>query len=141
MTEEKKTIKIQYCEGESGWAEEYEDGLYKIANTPALAKDLRWGDIVRIDEATRKIKEVVKRQLPHSAKVFYKTREVWPDIVASLRARYKYGENISVEGGYPPNGETEGMAGVNFNDEVDLKHAIGQFEGVRIVHDEDGEES
>lgn len=141
MTEEKKIIKIQYCVGETGWAEEHGDGLYKIVNTPAMNKNLRWGDIVRIDEEGV-ILEIVKRQLPHAAKVFYKTRESWADIVAALRARYKYGENISVEGGYPPSGETEGMAGVNFNDEVDLKHALGRFEDVRIVHDdEEGKDS
>lgn len=138
MTEDVETIKIQYCVGETGWAEKQNDGLFKIVNSPAIAKNLRWGDIVRVkeDDGILRVTEVVRRQLPHRAEIFYKSRENWPEIVGALRARYKYTENISVEGSYPPQGDTEGHAVVNFNDEVDLKHALGQIEGVRIVEEE-----
>jgi len=139
MSEEKETIRIQYCPGETGWAERQDDGNFKILNTPAMAKDLRWGDIVSVEKTDGflRVKEIVSRQLPHSAKIFYKAREIWPSIVGALRARYKYGENISVEGSVPPKGEVEGFACVNYNDEVDLEYAIGCIVGVRIVRDEE----
>lgn len=143
MFEAENTIRIQYCAGEIGWAERQDDDLYKILNTPVMAKDLRWGDIVSVikSDGILRVKDIVRRQLPYSAKIFYIAREIWPSIVGSLRARYKYGENISVEGSVPPKGDSEGFATVNYNDEVDLEHAVGCIVGVRIVHDEDSEDS
>lgn len=35
---------------ESLWAEPCEDGLFRIVNIPFYARDIAWGDIVRVDE-------------------------------------------------------------------------------------------
>jgi hypothetical protein len=120
MTEqiEKKMIRLSYCEGETGWAEDLGDGRVKIANCPLIA-DLRVGDICSTYEDGEyegwlKVGEILEREYPHTACIRYPEDKYWYLIRgATLAMDWRSEGGIAAKDGKP------GFCMVNYKGEED----------------------
>lgn len=108
-------IKVSYCEGESGWAEDLGGGRVKIANCPLIA-DLRVGDICSTYEDSEyedwlHVDKVLEREFPHTACVEYSEIKHWYLLWGATAAL-----GWRAEGGISPKDDKPGFCMVNYKD-------------------------
>jgi hypothetical protein len=108
-------IKVRYCAGETGWAEDLGDGKVKIANCP-LTRDLRKDDVCSVvyRDGWVTVDEVLERKFPHSATIWYSETKYWYLIRGGSLIK-----GWSTEGGIGPRDGSEGFLTINYNGNVD----------------------
>lgn len=111
------SVRVRFCEGETGWAEDVGESKYRINNIP-LADDLNIDDIVYCDKGSDgflEILDVVERKYLYKTLVRYKNVADFAAICDKMKAA-----GFKVEGMIGPNNGRRGLCLVAHDASVDF---------------------